>query len=166
MTNRRTQREVGGGERYRNSELLLKRLGQGFIFLCQIFLDFPLRRKLTGVSSELRLLPCTPPSLSLFSPYNLFFHFIVSLFSSFYHRIPVFVFLTELLSYALSCYFCCLCLEFCLFYFWELIASFLPYLPFLSFSPCYSSQRPIHRLLAFINTIHFSFISVCLKGFS
>jgi hypothetical protein len=59
------QKDGTGNERkkYRNSELLLKRLGQDFIFLCQIFLGFPLRRKLPGISFELCLLFHTPTGL-------------------------------------------------------------------------------------------------------
>lgn len=98
----------------KNSKLLLKRLGQDFIFLCQIFLGFPFRRKLRGISFEPCLLSHSRPSPaiscspSLFVPYNVrflsFYSFCPQLS---YHRIPSFVFRTELLPRALSC-FCCL----------------------------------------------------------
>jgi hypothetical protein len=73
----------------------------------------------------------------------------------------MFVFLSELLPYALSC-FCSLCLEFCLFYLWGFIVSLILYFPLLSFSPCFSSQCLIHHLLAFIIVLQFILFSICL----
>lgn len=150
MTSRRKQGEVYGGESCRNSELLLKRLGQDFIFLCQIFLDFPLRRKLTGVSSELRLLSCTPLSFfPLFAPYNLFFHFIVSPFSSFTTASPCSYFLRNYFLMHFHAISAVSVSNFVYFISGNLLLLLLSYLPFLSFSPCYSSQHPIHRFAGF-----------------
>ena len=83
-----------------------------------------------------------------------FFHSILSVLSSLTIVFPVSYFVPNYFrvhfhAFAVSC------LEFCLFYLWQFIVSLLLYFPFPSFSPCFSSHRPIHHLLAFIITIYF-----------
>jgi hypothetical protein len=93
-----------------------------------------------------------------------FFHFIPSLFSSLTTPISVFVFLSELLPYALPCL-CCLCLQFCLFYFISLGLLSLLYFTFHFFQSEFLLPVPNSSLASFYyyTAIHFIFHLPLLK---